>query len=209
MGENNLAPFGEEQAKVVQQALQMVREGGGYFAELLGDLPKDLVGLLAGERVKVHRAENAVKLWAAAKKRLEDRGVVAPEPPSLKLALPILESAIDENNAELRDLWARLLAAAMDPLRRDAVRQSFIRIVKAMDPLDAIVLQVIREQGAAQWGPSGHEAVVARTKASHDEVRVSFDHMFELGCIGFTDMGHRVNPAMRPLGTLLMNAVSG
>jgi hypothetical protein len=112
---------------------------GGWVADVLGDAPKDVVGLLFSDKVKVLRAERAAKLLAGAKKRLADRGIEA-EPPSLKLAIPILAAAADENRDELRDLWERLLAAAMDPNRQGAFRQNFITIVKEMDPFDALVL---------------------------------------------------------------------
>jgi hypothetical protein len=115
MTDDNLIPISDEQAKLGQQILQTGRDLGGYLADILGDLPKELVGLLAGNRVQVARAERLAILWANAKKRLQDRGISEPEPPSLKLALPIFEAAADENNQVLQDMWASLLAAAMDP----------------------------------------------------------------------------------------------
>jgi hypothetical protein len=65
----------------------------------------------------------------------------------LEICSPILEAAADEENDELQDLWSRLLAAAMDPNRRDAMRQSFIATVKRMDPIDALVLKAIHANG--------------------------------------------------------------
>jgi Abortive infection alpha len=148
MSDDNLIPISDEQAKLGQQILQTGRDVGRYLADILSDLPKDLVGLLAGNRVKVAREERLAVLWANAKKRLRDRGI-EPEPPSLKLALPILEAAADENHQELQDLWASLLAAAMDPKRRDWVRQSFIRIVKQMEASDVLVLKIIANKPLA------------------------------------------------------------
>jgi hypothetical protein len=45
MGDNNLIPISDEQAKLVRAASE-------YLADILGDLPKDLLGLLVGDRVK-------------------------------------------------------------------------------------------------------------------------------------------------------------
>ena len=67
--------------------------------------------------------------WHETRERLRARGIIDPEPPSLKYAIPILEAAADEENGGLQDLWSGLLAAAMDPGRRDAMRQSFIQAV--------------------------------------------------------------------------------
>jgi len=49
-----------------------------------------------------------------ARGRLEARGVGEPILPSLTVALPLFRGAADESREELQDLWARLLAAAMD-----------------------------------------------------------------------------------------------
>lgn len=56
-----------------------------------------------------------------------------------------LIGAQEESREELAELWARLLANAMDP-NMNSVRQSFIDAVKRMDPLDAVVLRYIYER---------------------------------------------------------------
>jgi hypothetical protein len=127
----------DEQAKLAQELVKSASGLGGYFADILGDFPKDLFGLLVGDRVKARRIKGIERLWQRTSERLEHRSV-DPEPPSLKYAIPILEAAADEENEELQDLWSRLLAAAMDPNRRDGMRQSFIETVKQMDPIDAL-----------------------------------------------------------------------
>jgi hypothetical protein len=211
MGDDSLIPISDEQAKLGQELVKAVRDTSGYFTGILGDLPKDLIGLLIGDRVKAKRIERQAALWHRTREHLRDRGVDDPEPPSLKYAIPILEAAADEENEELQDLWSRLLAAAMDPNRRDAMRQSFIAAVKRMDPIDALVLKAISENGGAIWEPSGCDAVARKLKCSGDEVIVSFDHLAQLDCIAPYDPGVRMKlgPSMKPFGTLLMNVVSG
>jgi hypothetical protein len=161
-------------------------------------------------RLKAKRIERIEMLWRQTRERLGDRGVADPEAPSLKYAIPILEAAADEENEELEDLWSRLLAAAMDPSRRDGMRQLFIQVVKQLDPMDAIVLKAIREAGGTSWEPNRRAWVASKLKCSTDEVIVSFAHLNRLDCIS-ADVGGpgaKVEPAMRPFGTLLMNVVS-
>jgi hypothetical protein len=69
-----------------------------------------------------------------------DQRITDPEPPSLKLALPILAAAADESHEELQDLWARLLAAAMSPKKSKLIRLRFVEVLKKLDPPDALVL---------------------------------------------------------------------
>jgi hypothetical protein len=48
MGDDSLIPISDEQAKLEQELVKAVRDGSGYFTGILGDLPKDLIGLLIG-----------------------------------------------------------------------------------------------------------------------------------------------------------------
>jgi hypothetical protein len=210
MGDNNLLPISDEQAKLGQELVKAVRDGAGYFTSILGDIPQDLIGYLVGDRLKAKRIERIALLWQKTRARLRDRAV-EPEPPSLKYAIPILEAAADDENEELQDLWSRLLAAAMDPNRRDAMRQSFIAVVKQMDPMDVLVLKEIHEIGRAPWEPNRRGGVTMKLECSTDEVIVSFAHLNRLDCISedVGGSGAKVEPSMRPFGTLLMNVVSG
>jgi Abortive infection alpha len=200
MGDNNLIPISDEQAK-------LVRAAGRYLADIFGDLPKDLLGLLFGDRVKAKRLERALMVWANTKKRLEDQGIIEPEPPSLKVALPILAAAADENREELLKLWEGLLAAAMNPKRQDLVRQSLISTVKEMDAFDAQVLKLIAEHGGGAWTPTnGRDEIVRRLQVPPDDVVVSLDNLFRLNLImGPTPI---INPYLAPLGHLLMRAIA-
>jgi hypothetical protein len=97
----------------------------------------------------------------------------------------------------------------MGPSRRDAMRQSFIQVVKQMDPIDALVLKAVREAGGTSWEPNRRAWVASKLKCSTDEVIVSFAHLNRLDCISLDEVGARskVEPFMRPFGTLLMNVV--
>jgi hypothetical protein len=119
-----------------------------------------LPGIWSAFSSGIRSRQNASIIWQKTRERLRDRGI-EPESPSLKYAIPILEAAADEENNELQDLWSRLLAAAMDPNRRDAMRQSFIATVKQMD-LDVVVFKAIHENGSSGWNEAAH-AVIGRT----------------------------------------------
>jgi hypothetical protein len=205
-----MLPITDEQAKLLQESVKALSGVGSYLADILGDLPKDLVGLLGGDLVKARRIEKATILWEKTQERLRDWRVHEPDPPSLKYAIPILEAAVDEENEGLQNLWARLLATAMDPARRDQMRQAFVETVKQMDPMDALVLGTMpRAREAAVWddavGPLSTIFV-----CEQDEVRVSFEHLAKLNCINFVDdLGARVRPYLTPFGKLLTNVVSG
>src|ERR1051325_3003634 len=142
---DSLIPISDEQAKLGQEALKALPGLGAFFAQALGSTPEDLIGYLGGDWVRVRRAENMARMMHEAKARLIERAVEDPQPASLSVAIPILEGAADEDRNELVDLWARLLANAMDP-RLNKVRYEFIDAVKKMDPPDALVLHRSEER---------------------------------------------------------------
>ena len=63
MTDDSLIPISDEQAKLGQELVKAVRDASGYFTDILGDIPKDLLGFLIGDRVKAKRIERIAILW--------------------------------------------------------------------------------------------------------------------------------------------------
>ncbi len=108
------------------------------------------------------------------------RGVQNQAPPP-SIALPALENAILETRPELRAIWEKLLAAAMDPARQDTVRKKFVEIVKALDPLDALVMDVLWVHQRSDASERSRHSISQRCEATEDEVEISLLHIVELG----------------------------
>jgi hypothetical protein len=188
----SVSPIGDAQARAAEatagalrEAIQALRGLGGYLERVFGTVPEDLVGYLGGDRLKVARAENIVRIMQRSKELNDQRGV-EPEPISISLALPLLVAAADESRDELVEMWARLLAAAADPTRTKKFRQQFIETAKQMDPIDAVVLQAID-----QWPPEASEMMRIKWSQttrgslglSDDEFEVSRSHLTKLGLL--------------------------
>jgi hypothetical protein len=185
---DELIPISDEQANAIQEAaklgvegIQALRELGGFLKEVFGGVPKNLIGLLGGDYIEYRRLLNLSALRAKLQDELGRLGVRELMPPRLTLSLPILTAAADESDSELQALWARLLAAAMDPNRSTQVRQLFIDIVKKMDPMDARALSKLTE--SLQLSPSHRDFLANSFRVSADEIEVSFIHLAELGCV--------------------------
>ena len=74
-------------------------------------------------------------------KRRAELSVSGPiKPVPLKFGLPLLEAAALENDPDLRDMLATLLAVATDPSSDVVPRRAMVSIISEMDPLDAKVL---------------------------------------------------------------------
>jgi hypothetical protein len=164
-----------------EQALKVLQGVGGFLREMFGTVPEDLVGYFGGDWLKVRRAENAARLIEEARERLRARNQT-PEPPSMSIVMPLLIAAADEDRDELRDIWARLLAAAADPTRAKAFRLRFIETVKQMDPLDAAVLQGAQQlPDVGRLLGSDRNQLVQQLNATSDEIEVSVSNLIRLG----------------------------
>ena len=218
----SLTPFDDEGAKAVGEvagfgkaAVETARAAGGYAARVLGNLPEDLVGWAIGDRVAAARWEQAHRLHHDAQERLRTRGVKETVKLSPALAAPLLDAATDENREELADLWARLLANALDPARTRRVRLRFIEVIKKMDPLDARVFQQFVDfPGGMQ--PTARDFIASHLEAAPDEVAVSFNNLsdFELvaatpGTVVGAQAGFELsNVHLTPIGRQFAQAVA-
>ena len=143
--DENTARAVEELSKTAGKGLDVAEKVGGYAAGVVGRTPHDLIAFLFGDRLAHWRFRQLVKLQERTREFLEQRGVgETEENPSVEI--PLLEEAIDEGRDELVDLWAKLWASAMDPLRKAVVRRSLIDTVKKMEPIDAILFEVIAKE---------------------------------------------------------------
>ncbi len=101
---------------------------------------------------------------------------------SPSIALPLLEAAQDETRDELCELWSRMLANGMDPKRSNVVRRSIIDVVKAFEPLEAIILQKAYEK--SKIGITVHVNEYPESiGVSLDEFELSIQNLEKLNCI--------------------------
>jgi hypothetical protein len=170
----------QECAKIVGQSIDAAKSLVGWIGKILGTIPEDLVGLAIGDALHIKRGENLVRIAVKAQERLDARSVhqTVDVPPAV--AIPLVEAASDENREELVNLWARLLAAAMDLSRANDVRGPFIRMVKSLDPIDAMVLWQLPEI-LKKGEPAGRDRVGQATGLTSDQVEVAFTNLIEAG----------------------------
>jgi hypothetical protein len=107
---------------------------------------------------------------------------------SLNMAAALIAGAQEESREELVELWARLLASAMDP-KLNSVRHSFIEAVKAMDPTDALVLaelykrnlSVVRRAARSETAATSILDLASAIARRPNDVEVSLRHLLSMG----------------------------
>ncbi len=152
----------QEVAKTTGRALEIAKKAGPFLKRVFGPLVENAVGI-ASDRLGYYRLTQFYLLLDKTKKLLADRGIGAPRPVPPKLAVPLLEAATIEDDEDLHDLWARLLANAMDP-NAPEIRRSFIGILKEFEPNDAKLLAYVYHATCQDDAPVGPLAETCRIR---------------------------------------------
>jgi hypothetical protein len=150
MSENPIVEFIPKEAakEAVKETAKLTRELGGFLSKVFGTLPQDTVGVLGGDWLHHIRIRNAYRLQKRTEEILRGRGAERKiEPLSPSVAIPLLKAAQDESRDEIQELWARLLANAMDRVRPQ-LNRVFIDLVKTLDVLEARIIKRLGDEGA-------------------------------------------------------------
>ncbi|QAU49211.1 Abi-alpha family protein [Bradyrhizobium guangzhouense] len=162
---------------VISESSALVR----YVGRVLGTVPEDAVGLVLGDPLHFVRTAIASQYDVLLTKILKRRGVTQTVAVSPSLAIPLLRAAYDESRPELQEMWAGLIAAAMDPSRSGRVRLSFVETLKHFDPLDALVLKT-RHEASGELKPNPVAFIANVIGEQGPEVQISVENLKILRC---------------------------
>jgi abortive infection alpha-like protein len=204
MGDGTPLPYEnaiEETAKAANNAVDLVREGGRAIGPAIGNI----YGLLIGDKVVAARTRRLDEITRKTKKILQDRDVQEKKELPEDIAIPLLEAAQGEPREELQELWARLLANAMDPARANDVRPEFIDTVRKLQPIDTKILSIVSTTMA------GNERLqvaqlAERAKLRPSAAHVSVEHLVSEHCL--QKIGGNALIALTTFGTEFMIAVA-
>lgn len=191
-----VAKAAEESAKTSGKALEIVHDAGGYLRQVIADVPQDLVGVLGGTWLHERHIRLRDRLRRRTEQILQERDVEEVIELSPNMVAALIAGAQEEGSEELMELWARLLANAMDP-NLNSVRHSFIEAVKRMDPMDAVVIRLFYERdiNALVLEPAGLKPIdligvhyiAAEIGCNSDEIEISLRRLKDLS---FLDEGN-------------------
>ncbi len=136
----------EESAKTGRALIEAGSDLARFAGKALGTVPEDTIGLLGGDYLRKLRLRNLDKIARKTEEILRARGVEDPEPIGPKALLPTLEAASEETDETLQDMWAELLANAMDPNKDTSLQRIFIEALNQMEPVDALVFRTMAEK---------------------------------------------------------------
>ncbi len=93
----------------IEKALDLAKE---FLGKLISPTVEE-VGLFLSDNIKYYRFKNQVKILLKAKTYIEENNIKIKEIP-IKILVPLLENASLEEDEELQDKWAKLLANMAD-----------------------------------------------------------------------------------------------
>jgi hypothetical protein len=173
----------------------------------LHDLIRDLAGPAFQEmgetwrdHVRVWRLQRAVRLAERVREILAPLGI-APRPVPLKILLPAIEHASLEDDDELQDRWAALLARAADPGYQGKMLSVFVDVLSQITPQDALFLdrclRTLSDKHPADDRPFVRELgtkprlmfLYAHPRATYDEISRELEDDFELSLANLIRIG--------------------
>lgn len=138
----------------------VIEEAKGLLNKFLGPAFEE-AGAMLGNNVRMFRLRQEIKLLRKAEQILNEAGL-KPKAVNMRVLLPLLDTAVLEDNEDMAERWASLLASAANPDNQTALEASFIEILKQLVPTHAFVLDVFYEQikrdklPPEQWGERGY-----------------------------------------------------
>ncbi|MBW4039213.1 MAG: DUF4393 domain-containing protein [Acidobacteria bacterium] len=196
----------EETIRAGADAAKEVAVTSGKLVDLAGKLTQYLDGTLeeyfgiAEDNMKFRRWQNRVKVTGKAEKFLREQGIDGfTRKVPVKFSLPLLTYATLEEDEELQDIWAQMLANAADASSRMELRTAYIEILKDLTTTDVQILAKIgklsdsdlpfRSPPIIETASLPDHAQVRTTSETplgepSDDVKISLSNLSRAGCIG-------------------------
>jgi Abortive infection alpha len=173
------------------------------------DIAENALGEIGGRWISETRARNRARLRERTEAILNSRGAEMNAAPSPSTTIPLLSAAQDEGREELLDLWARLLATALNPVSAENYRREFVGIARALEPIDVACLPRL-EAGATKAWRFRRESMAKALNKSQDGVDLALRNLAKLGLIDLEKMeSPDFQSFMTPLGRQFLAAVDG
>jgi hypothetical protein len=145
---DDLLDFGKQAKDIADAAnvsVDAVTKLGTFVDNIFGNAVKNGLGLI-GDKLAYYRLERAIELQQKVEKRLKEKGIDAKKYIPVSFGLPIFERATIEEDDNLQQLWANLLANSLDPKYGGKITRNFVTILSDIEPIDARILDlVVRE----------------------------------------------------------------
>lgn len=132
----------QETAKTTSKALDKGAQLIEFFGKLFGPSIND-IGAIAHQYTEYWKVKNALNIRDKFEKLLAARNIEQVNSIPLRIGIPLIDSAINEDNETLQNLWASLLASSMTEGDIASVTKTYVETLKQLDVIDAELLNIL------------------------------------------------------------------
>ncbi len=173
----------DEDESVEQQSKALARTWPELIDSWFGDTARAVVDLTGGhyvqELAKINRGRVAQKL----REKLEARKIDQPKPISPRVLIPALAALSEESDDLLQDLWANLMANAMDPDTDVDLQKTLIETLRQLEPIDAVLLQQLDAYAQSGTADLNLEKIASELDFRPMALALSHERLAQLGCL--------------------------
>jgi len=209
----------------IMPEIDPIAEGTKGLVHRCADFMGSTVGELLRDEVRLLRWKNAHRVLDRAERYLKERGVQGKKTLPLGLAIRFMDDASLEEDPILQDLWARLLANAVNPNKEFDISKTHMALLSEMNGIDARVLEHFGRQGWLQFKnvaeatrkrPLDCAELSRQLSLPESEIGLALGNLWRLGCLiqeptDNSGFGPSVAPnssfRSSPLGNSLLSAV--
>ncbi|WP_446809342.1 Abi-alpha family protein [Methylomonas sp. 2BW1-5-20] len=131
----------QEIAKTTHQGINALEKAGGYLSMLIGGSLEQAIGIFE-DKLKYSRWERKIRLLDRANEFLKNRSINCPTiPVPLKLVIPILEAGSIEDDDEIQDIYAQILANSADKSFKLTIKRTYIDVLQNLSGLEIDILR--------------------------------------------------------------------
>lgn len=188
----------QEVAKVTGKAIDAGKKFGGFISRYISGPLEQGIGIFE-DKLKYMRWNNQQRLMKRAEEFMTSLGLREPTRPILlKLAVPLFQAALLEDDNYLQDMWAKLLVNSATLQSGVDLKRAYIDILERLTPLEAQILEKIyslpfaetQHNGVLTAGLPATAAVASdldKKKAEQPgkEVKLALANLSRLGCVSF------------------------
>jgi hypothetical protein len=189
----------------------LIKTGMEVALRPVTEIAEDALGILGGDWLSEIRARNRAKLKSRTEEILRDRDAEPTANPSPSVVTPLLSVAQDESRDELIEIWASLLASAIDPKTQSRYRREFLNIARQLEPLDAAVLRAIAnfaEPPPQRSGLSRIAILAENLGKPAGEIELAVMALNRLGLTNTANGHDPADPRLVQTGIQFMRAIS-
>jgi hypothetical protein len=179
----------QEIAKATKKGLEVTEKFGAFLSKIFGEGFKHVGDSFADWTIYI-RYKNMMKIQDKFEQLHQKRGLkINTISLSTGHALSLLESASREDDDNIQEKWAGLLANSTDPNKRIKIQKIYIEILSSLEPLDALVMDYLSEQDApikisyGEFPKINAENISESLSQDISDINLSLSNLFRLGCL--------------------------